>query len=282
MKYELRKDFEFAAASLRLSDKQLCSAIGVPYATMMQAFHAPMEANANLLESFYSFAYQSGLRLNHSKEELMREIYGPQLYFHGSRSGVTSLSPNGSRTDCDFGSGFYLGERFEQAAAFVCDSAFGSVYAYALDISALHGAHLKCDMEWMLLICYFRGKLKQYEAHPYLRSILSKIEGADYIVAPIADNRMFQVMRQFGDGEISADEAIHALSASSLGEQTVLKSQKAVDSLKGLRRMYVSSPEKKRFLSLSEERAKEIDTKLWMAKREFHGAGGYIDEVLSL
>ena len=53
------------------------------------------------------------------------------------------------------------------------------------------------------------------------------------------------MMQQFGQGEITDVQAIHALSASRLGKQYVFKSEKAVSRLKEIERLYLSKEEKK-------------------------------------
>lgn len=44
-----------------------------------------------------------------------------------------------------------------------------------------------------LAIAYFRGKLDKYKNHKLIESIVNKVKESDYIVAPIADNRMFRI-----------------------------------------------------------------------------------------
>ena len=86
-------------------------------------------------------------------------------------------------------------------------------------------------------------------------------------------------MQQFADGEITTTQAIHSLAASSLGKQYVFKTEKALDSLALLERLYISTPEKEMYRKMMSDRGNEIDTKLRMAKREFRGEGQYIDEL---
>lgn len=278
MEFSLRKDIALAMDCLGLTEEQLCQRIGMSRSGLALVLKGELKSPA-VMEAFYAFAYDAGLRINRSNEEVMRELYADGLLFHGSREGLGEITCRGSRPDCDFGAGFYLGESYDQAASFVCDAPKGSVYAFFLADPPLSVATFACDLEWMLAVCYFRGRLRGHADHPSLRPIIDKVEGADVIKAPIADNRMFQVMRQFGEGDITTAEALHALSASSLGEQTVLKTEKAVRALIPLAHLYLSVPERRRFLASGEERAKEIDTKLKMAKREFRNEGKYIDEL---
>ena len=52
------------------------------------------------------------------------------------------------------------------------------------------------------------------------------MQAADLIIAPIADNRMFTIMGQFANGDITDIEAQHALLTSRLGKQYVFKPPK--------------------------------------------------------
>ncbi len=108
---------------------------------------------------------------------------------------------------------------------------------------------------------------------------LKKIEDVDVVIAPIADNKMFYVMSQFAEGEINADVALHSLSASSLGLQYIIKTEKALKKLIPIEKYYLSGPDREDCRKSLIERGYEIDTKLKLAKREFK-EGLYIEELL--
>lgn len=281
MEYPFKDDFELIAEAGSFTADQLCERIGMDRSYVSSVLSGQEKPSPRLLEKLYSYGYGTGLRINRGKEELFRERFGSNVLYHGSSDGLTDIAFNGSRANCDFGTGFYLGEGYAQAASFVTDAEHGSVYAFRFDPSSVKGAVFHTDLEWMLLICHFRGKLKAYEGHPFLQRILEGIRDVDYIRAPIADNKMFQVMRLFGDGEITTEEALHALSASNLGEQTVIKTEAGIKALTFLEHLYLSEPEKRYFRSLALERAAEVETKLKLAKREYRAKGQYIDEVFS-
>ena len=131
----------------------------------------------------------------------------------------------------------------------------------------------------MLAICHYRGSIKAFEDNEIIQKIITDIESADVIIAPIADNKMFYIMAQFADGDINADVALHSLSASKLGLQFVFKTDKAVDKLAPIEKYYISKPEREDCRTALIERGFEIDTKLKLAKREFK-TGLYIEEIL--
>ena len=131
----------------------------------------------------------------------------------------------------------------------------------------------------MLAICYFRGTLGDYARNSMVTDAVKKIEEADVVIAPIADNKMFYIMAQFTEGEINADVALHSLSASKLGFQYIFKTDKALNNLVPIEKYYLCSSEREDCRKALNERSYEIDTKLKLAKREFK-SGLYIEELL--
>ena len=138
----------------------------------------------------------------------------------------------------------------------------------------------KCDEEWMLLICYFRGYLEEYKNSPLIKKLLNKIKDKDLIIAPIADNKMYQILGSFASGMISSSVAMHSLSASRLGNQYVFKSKKGISRLKFLSRFYISTSEREDVKKESKEQASLISSKLNLAKRIYKKEGKFIDEIL--
>ena len=182
-------------------------------------------ARSDVYEKIYSYAYENNYRINSVKEELIKEKYQTVL-FHGSKDGLSSITSTGSRDNCDFGNGFYLGETYAQALSFICEKQNSSVYSFRYSLDDLKIKKFECNLEWMLAICYYRGTIKEYESHDKIRKIVSEIENADVVIAPIADNKMFYIMAQFTEGEINTDVALHSLSASKLDFSIFLKQRR--------------------------------------------------------
>lgn len=246
--------------------------------TTLDGIEKKGKARDDVCEKIYSYAYENKYRINSVKEELIKEKYHNVL-FHGSKNGLSEVTITGSRDNCDFGKGFYLGETYNQALSFVCEKEKSSVYSSKYSLSDLKVKRFDCNLEWMLAICYYRGKLREYASNQMVSKIVAEIEAADVIIAPIVDNKMFYVMAQFTDGEINADVALHSLSASKLGFQFIFKTDKALQNLVPIEKYYLSNPEREDCRKLLNERSYEIDTKLKLAKREFK-IGLYIEEIL--
>ena len=280
-RYKFEKDVQTLCESSSISVEELAEKMGINSSSLFRFLkEGPSE---EILESFYGLVFRNGMRFNKAKEELFREDLdaGEVLLFHGSKEGLTEINPNGSRSTCDFSNGFYCGESYSSALCFIDSDEKSSVYAFKARLDGLKIGEFKSDLEWMLSVCYYRGMLKGYESNDKLMAIIQKHLDDDVIIAPIADNRMFRVMQQFGQGEITDVQAIHALSASRLGKQYVFKSEKAVSRLKEIERLYLCKEEKEASVAKSKERANEIQTKLDLSKREYREGGHYIDEVFA-
>ena len=277
--YKLEEDILRACQTLNITEEELAKATGLNFRTIRNNYN-----NGNKIEIFekiYNSFYKMGLRLNVVKSEIYQETLSANeiLLFHGSKSGINELTVTGSRNNCDFGNGFYCSTSYSSSLAFIESSQNSSIYIFSLKEKDLSILPLKASLERMLIVCFHRGMLNQYSNHPLLKETLKLLENKDLIVAPIADNRMFQIMRDFGDGYITDKQAIHALSASRLGNQYILKSKKALDALALKERVYICESEKFNSISQTTERKIEIDNKLAFARREFRNQGKYIDEV---
>lgn len=277
--FSVKKDVEDVCDCLQISETEFANNAGMSLKTLRDACNGKFTNKT--LEKIYSSIYEAGIRLNAAKVELLEEQTQPghTLLFHGSKGGIDCLSENGSRPNCDFGPGFYCSQLYSSALCFIETYDYSSIYVLDIDLDGLSCAHIPPSLDWMIIVCYFRQMLNKYEVHPVLKSSLEKIRGKDVIIAPIADNRMFQIMREFGEGNITDVEAIHALSASRLGHQYVFKSKKALERIVFSDRFFCSSKERQNSARNTLERKSAIDTKLFLAKREFRGKGVYVDEV---
>ncbi len=277
--FRVKEDVEACCEALGMGKEAFASLAGVSLRTLLSSFRG--RYSQDTLEKIYGAIYRRGLRLNAVKGEMYGESLrdGSILLFHGSKDGLKQIREDGSRANCDFGRGFYCSRRYASALCFLESYEHSSVYLYEADLRGLDIAEIGPGLEWMLIVCHHRGMIGGYEAHPLLQKSLSSIEGKDVIIAPIADNRMFQIMRDFGEGNITDLQAIHALSASRLGNQYVFKTGRALEKLTFRERLYCPASERDDSLKNTGERKNAIDTKLRLASREFRGQGLYIDEV---
>lgn len=275
--YRIREDIGFIIEAEGINKLELSESTGISRTTI-DSIEKKGTTTDEVCEKLYSYIYEKNYRLNSVKEELIKEKYG-NILFHGSKNGLSEVNVFRSRDNCDFGKGFYLGQTYNQALSFVCEYERASVYSFRYSFDGLKIIEFDCSIDWMLAICFFRGTIKKFAESSMVQGIVKRIEEADVIIAPIADNKMFYIMSQFAEGEINADVALHSLSASGLGLQYIIKTEKALKKCIPIERYYLSAPEREDCRKTLIERGYEIDTKLKLAKREFK-EGLYIEELL--
>lgn len=278
LQYKIKQDLEFVMASEQKNIDEIAKATTISRTTIYEILNLNNIA-LSVYEKFYSYIYNIGYRINSVKEDLLKETSLKKVLFHGSKRGLENISIEGSRKNCDFGQGFYLGETYEQALSFVCENKQSSVYSFTCDLENLNVLEFNCSLEWMLAICYYRGTLGIFSDSTIVKEIIQKINDADVIIAPIADNRMFYIMTLFAGGEINANVALHSLSASKLGKQYIFKTQKALKQIVPIEKYYLCQEEKDDTIKKLSMRTLEIETKLKLSKREFR-EGLFIEELL--
>lgn len=277
--YKIANDVKLYLEGNKQTIDNFAKESGISKRTIINILNEDVMPNKETLEKAYSLFYKKGLRINQTKEEIFREINNDEVLFHGSKNGLNEIILNNDRNTCDFGDGFYLGENYLNALSFVCDYENSSVYSFIFNTKGLNIYKLDCDLDWLITICYYRGTIDEYKNNKKILKLIEKVEKSDVVIAPIADNRMFYIMKLFYEGEINDLVALHSLSASRLGLQYVFKSKKAINRINQIENHYLCKLEKQNAIKELINRTKVIDTKLKMAKREFEGKGKYIDEL---
>lgn len=277
LSYKIVEDIKFFLEAEKTDIETLAKKANISKTLIYEILKKGTSSKQNC-ERIYSYMYNLGYRINKVKEEFLKET-SKFILFHGSKTGLQEIKYDGSRRNCDFGEGFYLGQTYDNAACFVCDNDNSSIYSFELNTKGLNILEFDCSLEWMLAICYYRGTIKEYSESKIVKQIIEKVETSDLIIAPIADNRMFYIMSLFANGDINSEIAIHSLSASFMGKQFVLKTKKALSNLKAIEKYYICQPEKDSYIQFLKNRTNEIETKLKMAKREYRD-GLFIEEIL--
>lgn len=281
----LTNDISIICGVLQLSEAEFAKKLGVSIETIDNWKKGINEPSAANLEKFYSFAYSSEINLNNVYEQLFKEekeTDGQVVLFHGAKKDFSlpiDFLSNSKATN-DFGVGFYLGETFEQAANYISVLNRNFVYCFCLNTKKLKIYKFGVDTEWMIAIAYHRGWLENYKNSPLVEKIVGKLSSYDIIIAPIADNRMFDIIAEFVEGEITDEQCKHALSATNLGFQYVLKTGKALGSIELLREMYVCEKEKSRCLGNRMLLAENGSQKVKIARIKYKNQGHYIEEIL--
>lgn len=282
MFFNISEDMKIVRELLNITQEELADELNVEPLTIKRIENCITNTSKRTLDLFYDFIYKKKIYLNKIKEmfykeELTKEI----LLFHGAKSTIIgNVDINKGRKNNDFGQGFYCGQSYEQSASFVENFENSSVYYFSLDVTGLRSLKYAVDRDWMLTIAYFRGTLNDYKDSFVIKNLISRLEGVDYVVAPIADNKMFRIIDSFINGEITDEQCKHCLAATNLGFQYVLLNDNAISRLKMLECCYLSNEERNHYRKIKLEDNKISDDKVKLARIQYRGKGLYIDEIL--
>lgn len=180
--------------------------------------------------------------------------------YHGSKSGISGNIIPCSRPVCDFGKGFYLGDKCEQPKSLIAKYENAKFYECQLNLSNLSVKSFDGDLEWALFIAYNRG-------FSLSKQLISKFKSYDYdlIVGPIADDSIMTVINRFFDNTITDEILLAALKHVKLGNQYVCKTQKACNQIE--------------ILSCRNLTTKEIQAAYVENRNRFNGMNSIIKEI---
>lgn len=243
----------------------------------------PTNVNPEIMEKVYNFCYNSGLYINDilwldMKERLEDDSL---LLAHGSRINIKgNIRLDVSGDSNDFSNGFYCGENLKQAGMFVSNEPDSSSYIIEFKPIGLDMKKFNVSTDWLLAVAYYRETIDEYKNSDRIQKLINDIEKCDFIMAPIADNRMFQIIDAFTDNQITDVQCRHALSATNLGYQFVMKDKKAVSNIKILKHLYLCGVEKNKYSVLGQEESNTSLNKAILAKKQFSNKGKYIMDIL--
>lgn len=268
------------------SFEKLCKKMDITPTDYLAIKNEELEPTKQQLENIYNFAYTRGLYLNEiSWQECLDEFRKDRVKVctHGARTSIKGdirLDANSSEDTNDFANGFYIGQDISQAGMFVGEEPNSSLYFLTFDPKGLRCAFFDVSEEWMLAIGLFRGRLNEYADNPKLIAIRDKVVNSDFVFAPIADNKLFEVIDSFINGEITDKQCLYALSATHLGYQYVLKTQKALDNLTIINHLYYCAVEKSLYNKEAEVESMTSQNKAIIARKKYKDTGKYINEIL--
>ena len=281
--FEFKNDLNIILKTLDISSRQLSKELGFDEPTICNWLNGKYEPDNRSKEDIYSYAYDNGLRINLAYEKPLNELANKQGYihlYHGSKYGIEGeIDIEKSYENNDFGKGFYLGQALRQSAMFVSSSRKSKVYSYGLYIKGLKIVELDVDDVWVISVAYNRNLLKEYKDSKKLKKILDKTKGADVIVAPIADNRMYDIINEFVDGRITIEACKYGLASLDLGKQYVLKTNKAISKLGFVKDYYLCKQELIDYCDIQNKMQSERIDKIKNFRSMFK-KGKYIEEVL--
>lgn len=279
MDYNVALDIKIITQTLGITVNTLAINIETTPETLSRIINGKVTPSKKMLEAIYSYAFNSGLKINEEKTKYYSRRSNI-LLFHGSRDEIIGeLSLSHSRDNVDFGTGFYTGDNYIQSLDFVSQNENSAIYLFEYDPNNLKVLTLDVSLEWMLYILYNRGLLTEYKDTKLYKKIKDYCNGYDVIIAPIADNRMFSTIETFLSNQITTIQAFHALDALRLGKQIVFKTDKGLKHLTMLEKLYISKPERESSFKRKREIASQTDSYIKDIISKYLRQGLYMEEV---
>ena len=266
--YELEQDVELVSELSGISVEDLSSVVDI-----------------DDIESVYEYALSNNININDIKWQQYKDFDSDEVMFlsHGSRNNLKGDriklvdSPNSN----DFGNGFYCGTSLKQAGMFVADEPESSIYVISFEPEGLTHCKLRVGLDWMIAVAYYRELIDKYKNHERVKYVVDRIENSDYVIAPIADNRIFEPIDLFVEGELTDLQCLHALTATYLGVQFVFKKQKAIDCLDVVDHFYLCQTEKDLYSISNSVESNTSLNKAILAKKQYRGKGQYIKDIFN-
>ena len=205
---------------------------------------------------------------------------GRVLLYHGSKSGIEGKIEPKSRSQCDFGKGFYMGTDPSQALTLICDYDKSKFYILSVDTTNLNTIEVTADIEWAMLVAYHRGRMETIKGTPLYEKYRKMSGNKDIVIGSIANDRMFYVIDNFFIGNITDAALVGSLSALQLGKQYVAVTQKGCDAVRIEAEIELSHLERLFIQEVAEaNRAKGVSLANSICKN-YRREGLFFDEIL--
>ena len=239
-----------------------------------QLYHFCKEHNISVYDLIIEKIKAEASSININLEE------GRVLLYHGSKSGIVGDIAPISRSECDFGRGFYMGTNTLQPLTLVCNEDKPRLYTVELDMKGLKVLTVEIGMDWAMLIAYYRKEMESAKGTPIYEKYAHMADGYDVIIGYIANDRMYTELSRFFNRTLTDVALINCLSALDLGKQYVAISEKACKQIKILKEEPLSGLELSLLKDMSAERRKEGIALAEEIEVKYRREGKFFDEIL--
>lgn len=219
--------------SAGINQEQFAKALGTTALSINRWENGKTQPNRMAQTQLFEFCKRNGIDLSYFIAKQIKRTADDEglIVYHGSKKGINGKIAPTSRQSCDFGKGFCLGSNPEQPLTLICDEEKPIIYTIKLDLTGLKVLNVEMDLEWAMLIAYYRGYMDEVRESEVYKKYERMADGYDVICGCIANDRMYKVMKSFFEKEITDSALIHSLSSLDLGCQYVCKTSKACDRL---------------------------------------------------
>ncbi len=143
--------------------------------------------------------------------------------YHGSDTIIKKPDLQHSRTQIDFGAGFYLTESKATASKWAVNKNPSILNTYVLSSDSMRQLNIKVfklDEEWLSFVMANRT-----------RTFPDRYKQYDIIVGAIADDKLYNTIALYEQGILSTEKTIQVINCMDYGNQWVFRTDKALNSL---------------------------------------------------
>lgn len=265
-----------------MSQEQFAIAIGTTPLSINRWEHGKTEPNKMAQKQLYQFCKDNDVDL---AKMIIEEKQYPHkenklILYHGSKKGIVGDIAPVSRSECDFGKGFYMGTNTLQPLTLICAEEKPKFYTVEVDLSGLKVLHVEIGLEWAMLIAYYRKEMKEAEGSAIYERFAHYADGYDMIVGYIANDRMYTELTRFFNKTLTDVALVNCLSALDLGMQYVAVTEKACKQIKVLKEETLHPLELFALMDMSVARRKEGIALADEVEIKFRREGRFFDEIL--
>lgn len=269
---------------LKFNQEQFAASLGTTVGTINRWENGKTIPNATMQKSLEKLCRRE--KMNSFVCEQIIESYKQTsdkdnlILYHGSKKGISGkIAPIG-RKETDFGRGFYMGTDVMQPLTLICGEDSPKMYTLQLNLQKLRVLDIPLGMDWAFLIAYNRGHMEGYSNSPLFKRYAKMEKGYDIVTGFIANDRMYQVMNRFFEGDITNTALLNSISALNLGKQYACISKKACEQVEILSERTVTSFELSFLREFSADYRKEGIRLADDIVKQYRREGKYFDELL--
>lgn len=202
--------------------------------------------------------------------------------YHGSRSGLEGEICPCSRERCDFGRGFYMGTNPDQVKGLVVSDQNPVFYELEIDFTKIpitRRLYLK-DKDWMWTVLACRKQSAEFVETTLAKQAIRRLERADIVAGPIADDRMNEAMRRFEENGLTDVALLHCLDSIDYGEQVVAKTPFACQQVTIVARHAIRGKEAENAMHFSDQKRKEGENIVNKMAARYNREGNFLSEII--
>ena len=268
--------------SVNMNQEQFAESLGTTVLSINRWENGKTEPNKMAQKQLYQFCKDNSVDLANMiiDSKTYENTDNKLILYHGSKNGIVGDIAPISRSECDFGQGFYMGTSTLQPLTLVCAEEKPKFYTVELDLSGLKVLNVEIGLEWALLIAYYRKEMESAIGTEIYEKYANFANGYDIIVGYIANDRMYTELSRFFNKTLTDTALVHCLSALDLGKQYVAITEKACKQIKVLKEENLSQLELAILRDMSVERRKEGIALADEIEVKYRREGKFFDEIL--